>query len=71
MKAVRFYELDAENKDIAVSQVLNIYQQHGYPSGGGWETEEDVRRDLEQGYLIDDNFSFYLDEVGDVETKIG
>ena len=68
---VNFTDLDGENKLTAVSQMFKFKQQNDWPSGAIWESEDDVRKDLEQDYNPDEHFSFYLNEFDEVETKIG
>lgn len=71
MKQVKFHELDAENKDTAVTQMLQLSKKYNWSSNIGWEDEDSVKADLEQDYNADDRFSFYLNEFSEVETKLG
>lgn len=71
MKKVTFSELDAENKLTAISQMFNFKQKENWPNGAIWENEEDLSADLKQDYNADEDFSFYLNDFGEVETKIG
>lgn len=71
MKKVKFSQLDAENKVTAVSQMFYFKQKNNWPNGAVWNSEEDLRTDLEQDYKPDEHFSFYLNEFEEVETKIG
>lgn len=70
MKKVAFSQLDVENKLTAVSQMFSFKSEKNYPNGAIWNSEEDVQEDLEQDYNPDENFSFYLNEFDEVETKI-
>lgn len=70
MKKVTFSQLDAENKLTAVSQMFYYKQQNNWPNGAVWNSEDDLRTDLEQDYKPDEHFSFYLNESEEVETKI-
>lgn len=71
MKKITFSQLDAENKATAVSQMFYFKEKNNWPNGAMWSSEEDLRADLEQDYKPDEHFSFYLNEFGEVETKIG
>jgi hypothetical protein len=71
MKKVKFQRLDGENKLIAISQMLESNTKTNWPESKIWADEEDVKQDLEKGYKPDEHFSFYVNEFGEVETKIG
>lgn len=71
MKKVKFFELDGENKLTAISQMFNFYNKNKYPNSVIWESEQNIIDELEQDYKPDENFSFYLNEFDEVETKIG
>lgn len=71
MKKVTFRQLDAENKETAVSQMFAFKKDKNWPSGAIWNSEEDLRTDLEQDWNPDEYFSFYLNDNDEVETKIG
>ena len=71
MKKVKFYDLDGENKLTALSQMLSLSRKYNWPGNIWWESEESIQSDLKQDYKPDENFSFYLNEFDEVETKIG
>lgn len=71
MNKVKFFELDLENKDQAVIDMFSYKEKKDWPNGAIWENEDDVREDLATGFAPDEYFSFYIDDFGGVETKIG
>lgn len=71
MKRVKFFELDAENKLIAVQHMFSFQQRNNWPAGVTWESEEDLKTSLEQDFDPNQYFSFYVNEFDEVETKIG
>lgn len=70
MKKVKFFELDAENKDAALIKLLSLSQTYNFP-GNTWKDEDSLREDLKQDYNPDDHFSFYVDENEELIVKIG
>lgn len=69
MKKVKFHALDGEQKLDAVNQMFTLNER--YLIVPLWVFEDDILEDLEDGYIPDEKFSFYVDEFGEVTVKIG
>lgn len=75
MSKISFLDLDADNSSIAIDQIWALYKKTGYkPEGKVWNQKDHITLDMDRGnenYNPDEHYSFFMDEYGDVTTKIG
>lgn len=68
----KFFELDGEQKLEAAHQMFSLSKKYNWPCNIYWESEENLKNDLEDDYDPDNHFTFYIiDEYGSIEVKIG